>query len=152
MLVGGIFCDLEKALGIALLYCLDSVGSLTPHNPTGLHCLLRDSFTLLSRQCGILNISQPYRPPLPVTGIALLYCLDNVGSLTSHNPIGLHCLLRDSFTLLSRQCGILYMSQPYRPPRPVKRTVLLCLLKLHSSDRVMPLGHTRFVILPSDIV
>jgi hypothetical protein len=26
----------------------------------------------LSRQCGILNISQPYRPPWPVTGTALL--------------------------------------------------------------------------------
>jgi hypothetical protein len=25
-----------------------------------------------SRQCGILNISQPYRPPQPVAGIALL--------------------------------------------------------------------------------
>jgi WD40 repeat protein len=27
----------------------------------------------LSRQCGILNISQPYRRPRPVTGITLLY-------------------------------------------------------------------------------
>jgi hypothetical protein len=31
----------------------------------------------LSRQCGILNISQPYRPPRPVTGIALLYQASN---------------------------------------------------------------------------
>jgi hypothetical protein len=27
----------------------------------------------LSRQCAIPNISQPYRPPRPVTGIALLF-------------------------------------------------------------------------------
>jgi hypothetical protein len=30
------------------------------------------SVSRLSRQCGILNISQSYRPPLPVTGSVLL--------------------------------------------------------------------------------
>jgi hypothetical protein len=34
---------------------------------------LTTSVSRLSRQCGILNISQPYRPPRHVTGIALLY-------------------------------------------------------------------------------
>jgi hypothetical protein len=33
---------------------------------------LPTSVSPLSRQCAILNISQPYRPPRPVTGIALL--------------------------------------------------------------------------------
>jgi hypothetical protein len=31
-----------------------------------------DNMSRLFRQCGIINISQPYRPPRPVTGIALL--------------------------------------------------------------------------------
>jgi hypothetical protein len=34
---------------------------------------LPPSLSRLYRQCGILNISQPYRPPRAVTGIALLY-------------------------------------------------------------------------------
>jgi hypothetical protein len=34
---------------------------------------LPSSVSLFSRQCGILNFSQPYRPPRPVTAIALLY-------------------------------------------------------------------------------
>jgi hypothetical protein len=31
------------------------------------------SFSRLSRQCGILDFSQPYRLPQPITEIALLY-------------------------------------------------------------------------------
>jgi hypothetical protein len=42
---------------------------------------LPPSVSRLSKQCGILNISQPYRPPQPVTGIALLYYLSHGNSL-----------------------------------------------------------------------
>jgi hypothetical protein len=32
-----------------------------------------DEVSRLSRKCGILSISQPYRPPRPLTGIGLLF-------------------------------------------------------------------------------
>jgi hypothetical protein len=37
------------------------------------------SVSRLSRQCEILNISQPYRPLRPVTGIGVILYVDDVG-------------------------------------------------------------------------
>jgi hypothetical protein len=65
-----------------------------------------DNFTTIcepiSRQCEILNISQPYRPPRPVTRITLLKWRSK--------------LKADSLTAI---CVSFDVSQPYGPPWPV---------------------------------
>jgi hypothetical protein len=45
------------------------------------------SVSRLSRQCGMFDISQPYRPPLPVTRIALLFYISII-SIKSHKMRG----------------------------------------------------------------
>jgi hypothetical protein len=40
---------------------------------SGEYSTIPPSVSRLSRQCGIFNISQPYRPPQPAKGIALLF-------------------------------------------------------------------------------
>jgi hypothetical protein len=45
---------------------------------------LPPSMSQLSRQCGIFNISQPYRPPRPVMEIALLFY---ILAYDRHKPI-----------------------------------------------------------------
>jgi hypothetical protein len=58
------------------------------------------SVSRLSRQCRILNISQPYRPSRLVTGIVLFFIWRWCSYLTVSTPMGFHWLLRRYFYFL----------------------------------------------------
>jgi hypothetical protein len=51
------------------------------------------SMSRLSRQCGVPSISQPYRPLLPVTGIALSFTFLYEDDVRTSQEIGLHGLV-----------------------------------------------------------
>jgi hypothetical protein len=75
-------CDFAHSFVLTSIYCKHC----RVHTLKHLHCTygkqkfdtittLPPTVSRLSRQCGIPNISQPYRPRRPVTGIALPFVL-----------------------------------------------------------------------------
>jgi hypothetical protein len=82
---------------------------------------LRPAVSKLSRQCGILNISQPYRPLQPATGIALLLLL--LPLPTQSQPIKSNQFVRE--------VQLQYLAQKnIRPGRPTSqfRILLSCFM------------------------
>jgi hypothetical protein len=64
----------------------------------------------LSRQCGILNILQPYRPPWPVTGIPLLFLPNRNQIYRTLGPVTGIALI-SMYMLRERFCFLLFVQQ-----------------------------------------
>jgi hypothetical protein len=98
----------------------------------------------LSRQCGILNISQPYRPPRPIMGIALLYfTLLYFTSFSSEGDQPLHNNFRHIFCkVIENLTAYFTTSSPMICPRASQNVSLLPRHSSHPRPRsLMTLMH-----------
>jgi hypothetical protein len=81
-----------------------------------------------SRQCGILNISQPYRPPQPVTGIALLYSLCTRVKNTIRSRHNDWCAIAQQFacsSILNISCSEMGVVRPETEQKAALKSVCI---------------------------